>query len=147
MNLLVNKTLRQKYEVLDTYESGIKLSGWEVKSLRQKHGSLKEAYISVDAEVWLKNCFIPIYQPGHKDHEGLDPYQQRKLLLKNKEIEKIYAQQKQQGLTVVPVRIYEKENLIKIEIAVARGKKLYDKRKDMRDRTSKRDAERAAKNF
>ena len=147
MNLLVNKQVKRSYEVMDTYEAGIKLSGWEVKSLRLKHGSINEAYITVDNEVFLVGAHFPLFQAGHKDQETIDPYQARKLLLSRKQIENLKASQKQQGLTVVPLRIYEKGNLIKIEIAVARGKKLHDKRKSLKDRTSKREAERAMKDI
>lgn len=145
MNLLVSKTVRRSYEILESFEAGIKLAGWETKTLRKKHGSIKEAYITVDNEVWLMNAHIPLYQPNQKQYEGIDPYQIRKLLLHTAQIEKIKESQKQKGLTIVPLRIYEKGNLIKIEIAVARGKKLHDKRSDLKNRTSKREAERAMK--
>ncbi|MFT7328388.1 MAG: SsrA-binding protein [Crocinitomicaceae bacterium] len=146
MNLLVNKTVRRGYEIIETLEAGIKLAGWEVKTLRKKHGSLKEAYVTVDHEVWLVNCYIPLFQPGQKIYEGADPYQKRKLLLSGKQIQNLKSFQKQQGLTVVPMRIYAKGQLLKIEIAVAKGKKLHDKRKTLKDQTSKREAERAIKN-
>ena len=147
MNLLVNKQVKRSYEITDTFEAGIKLSGWEVKTLRKKHGSLKEAYVTVGDEVWLVNCYLPLYQPGHTMYESIDPYQKRKLLLSRKQIENLKSSQKQQGLTIVPMRIYGKGNLIKIEIAVARGKKIHDKRKTLKDRTSKREVERAMKNL
>jgi SsrA-binding protein len=146
MNLLVNKQVKRSYEIMDTFEAGVKLQGWEVKSLRLKHGSIKEAYITVDNEVFLIGAHFPLFQAGHAHQESLDPYQKRKLLLSRKQIEDLKASQKRQGLTVVPMRIYEKGNLIKIEIAVARGKKLHDKRKTLKDRTSKREVERAIKN-
>lgn len=145
MNLLVNKTVRRSYEILESFEAGIKLAGWEVKTLRKKHGSIKEAYITVDEEVWLVGAHIPLYQPNQKQHEGLDPYQNRKLLLHHEQIEKIKDSQKQKGFTIVPLAIYEKGGLIKVEIAIARGKKLHDKRSDLKNRTSKREAERAMK--
>ena len=147
MNVLVNKTVRRSYEILDTLEAGIKLLGWEVKTLRKKHGSLKEAYITVDTEVWLVNCYIPLFQPGQKMHEGTDPYHKRKLLVSKKQIASLKSSLKQKGLTIVPMRIYAKGQLLKIEIAIAKGKKNYDKRKDLKDRTSKRDAERAIKDY
>lgn len=147
MNSLVNKTVRRSYEIIDTYEAGIKLAGWEVKTLRKKHGSLKEAYITIDEQVWLVNCYLPLFQPNQKMYEGTDPYQKRKLLLSRKQIDSLKSDLKQKGLTIVPLRIYEKGQLLKIEIAVAKGKKNYDKRKDLKDRTSKRDVERAIKNF
>lgn len=146
MNLLVNKTVRRSYEIMETLEAGIKLEGWEVKTLRKKHGSLKEAYVTVDSEVWLVNCYLPLFQPGQKIYEGTDPYQKRKLLLSRNQIEKLKAFQKQKGLTTVPMRIYGKGQLIKVEIAVAKGKQLHDKRKTLKDQSSKRDAERAIKN-
>lgn len=147
MNLLSNKRAKFNYEILESFEAGIKLTGSEVKTLRKKQGSLKEAYIKVDDEVFLVAAHIPPFQSGHKDMETYDPYQQRKLLLNKKQIEKIRASLKQKGLTVVPLSIYSKANLIKIEIAIARGKKQHDKRNTLKNRTSKRDAERAMKNI
>ncbi|MCI5050772.1 MAG: SsrA-binding protein SmpB [Candidatus Pacebacteria bacterium] len=147
MNLLVNKTVKRSYEILETFEAGIKLAGWEVKTLRLKHGSLKEAYVTIDDEVWLTSAFIPLYQPNQPLHESADPYQRRKLLLHTKQIQDLKESQKQKGLTVVPLRVYEKGQLIKIEIAIARGKKLHDKRKDLKDRSMKRDADRAMKHY
>ncbi|MCA9352738.1 SsrA-binding protein SmpB [Patescibacteria group bacterium] len=146
MNLLVNKQVNRNYEITHTYEAGIRLAGFEVKTLRNKHGSINESYVTVGDEVFLVGAHFPLYQPGHKEQEGIDPYQPRKLLLAKKEIEKLRSAQKEQGLTVVPLRIYEKGNLIKIEIAIARGKKLHDKRKALKDRTAKREAQRAMKN-
>lgn len=146
MNLLVNKKIRHSYEILDTFEAGLKLTGSEVKTLRQKHGSLKEAYVTVDEEVFLVGCHLPHFQPGHTKYEGIDTYRKRKLLLSKKQIKLLQSKGKQRGLTTVPMRIYTKGKLIKIEIALARGKKLHDKRSDMKNRTSKREAERAIKN-
>lgn len=147
MNLLVNKFAKRNYEILDTYEAGIKLSGWEVKTLRQKHGSIKESYVTIDNQVFLVNAHLPLFQANQKIYEGADPYQKRKLLLSRKQIEKLKSELKQKGLSVIPMRIYEKGNLIKIEIAVGRGKKQHDKRADLKNRTSKREAERAIKNY
>lgn len=143
MTLLSNKRARYDYTIIDSFEAGIKLSGSEVKSLRKGYGSLKESYISIDDEVFLKNAHIPPFQGGHKDQESYDPYQKRKLLLHSKEILKLKAALKEKGLTVIPLGIYSKNNLIKIEIAVARGKKQYDKRQALKERSAKRDAERA----
>lgn len=147
MNLLVNKTVRRSYEIIDSLEAGLKLTGWEVKTLRKKHGSLKEAYITIDTEVWLTNAYFPLFQPNQPQQESADPYQKRKLLLSKKQIDSLKSSLKQKGLTIVPMRIYEKGQLLKIEIAVAKGKKLHDKRRDLKDRTSKRDAERVMKNY
>ncbi len=147
MNLLVNKTARRSYEILETLEAGIKLSGWEVKTLRKKHGSLKEAYITTDSEIWLVNTYIPHFQPNQPTQENDDPYQKRKLLVSKKQFHDLKSALKQKGLTIIPLRIYEKGQLLKIEIGLAKGKKLYDKRKDLKDRAMKRDADRAMKNY
>lgn len=146
MNLLVHKKIHHSYEVLETFEAGLKLTGSEIKTLRQKHGSLKESYITVNEEVFLVGCHLPPFQPGHIMYEHIDTYQKRKLLLSKKQIKFLQAKGKQRGLSVVPIRIYTKGSLIKIEIALARGKKLHDKRADMKNKTSKREAERAIKN-
>jgi SsrA-binding protein len=131
---------------MDTFEAGIKLAGWEVKTLRKKHGSIKESYITINNEAFLINAHLPLFQPNQKIYEGVDPYQKRKLLLSRKQIEKLKTSLKQKGLAIIPLRIYEKGNLIKIEIAIGKGKKQHDKRSDLKDRTSKREAERAIKN-
>ena len=146
MNLLVNKFAKRNYEIIDTFEAGIKLAGWEVKTLRKKHGSIKEAYVTVNTEVFLINAHLPLFQPNQKLYERVDPYQKRKLLLSRKQIEKLKSSLKQKGLAIIPLRIYEKGQLIKIEIAVGKGKKQHDKRSDLKNRTSKREAERAIKN-
>jgi len=145
MNLLRNKKAKLNYELIESFEAGLKLSGSEVKSLRQTHGSLSEAYITVSNEVWLIGAHIPAFQPGHAMYESYDSYEKRKLLLHKKEISKLKASLKQKGLTIVPIRIYDKHGLIKIEIAIARGKQKHDKRNTLKNRTSKREAERAAK--
>lgn len=146
MIFLENKGIHHHYEILESFEAGIVLLGWEVKTLRKKHGSLKEAYVSIDNELWLTNAYIPLYQPEQPSHKNDDPYRKRKLLLSQKQIQDLKIALKQQGLTIVPIRMYNKGNLIKVEIAIARGKKLYDKRKDMKERTAKRDSERAMRN-
>ena len=147
MNLLVNKGVNRSYEIIETVEAGIKLAGWEVKTLRQKHGSIKEAYVTINDEVFLVGAHIPPYQGGHKDLENVDPYRPRKLLLSKDQIKQLTESAKQRGLTLVPVCIYEKGNLIKVEIALAKGKKKYDKRNDMKDRSAKREADRAMKDL
>lgn len=147
MNLLVNKNARRNYEILDIYEAGIQLQGHEVKTLRAKHGSLKEAYITNQGEILqLVKCHIPPYQPGHTRYENIDTYRPRKLLLHKKQIQKLSSELRQKGRSLIPLRIYLKGNLIKLELALARGKKQHDKRHDLKNRTSKRDAERAIKN-
>ena len=147
MNLLTNKKAKFDYEILESFEAGIKLSGSEVKSLRKQDGSLKEAYVTVNDEVWLVGAHIPLFQAGHAMYESYDSYQKRKLLLNKKEIEKIKTSLKQKGLTIVPIKMYDKGGLIKIEIAIARGKQKHDKRNALKDRASKRDVLRAIKNL
>jgi SsrA-binding protein len=147
MNLLVNKTASRNYEILDKFEAGLQLTGSEVKTLRLKHGSLKEAYVTIkNNELWLIKCHIPHYQPGHVYYENLDTYNSRKLLLHKKQITSLGEKLKQQGLSIIPLRIYLSHNLVKIEIALAKGKKNYDKRNDMKDKTAKREAQRTIKN-
>jgi SsrA-binding protein len=146
MNLLVNKTAHHHYEVHDTYEAGIKLTGSEVKSLRSKNGSLKEAYVKfLNNEVFLANAYIPPFQGKHARYENYDPSQMRKLLLSKKEIQTIKASLKQKGLTVIPLRIFARKRFIKIEIAVAKGKKEYNKREDLKKKAVKRDIEQKLK--
>ena len=145
MNLLVNKKASFNYDIFEKFEAGIQLVGSEVKSLRKKHGSIKESYVTVDTEVFLKNVHIPLYQAGHTMYKGFDPYQNRKLLLSKKEIKKIKEALKQKGYTIIPLKIYTKGSYIKIEIALARGKKKFDKRNSMKKQTAKREVERAMK--
>ena len=150
MQLVQNKKATHNYDILKKYEAGIQLQGWEVKSLRQKHGSLKEAYLKAKnqkgkTELFLHNAHIPLYQPQQGREE--DPYRDRKILLHRKEIQTLEEALKQKGLTLIPLRIYLKGNLMKLEIALARGKKLHDKRADMKKRTAQREAERVMKRF
>ncbi len=147
MDLLVNKTAHHNYEILETFEAGIRLSGYEVKTLKAKHGSLKESYVThKDGFLRLVKCHIPLYQSGHALYENFDVYRQRDLLLHKKQIQKLSEELKQKGKSLIPLRIYLKGNLIKLEIALARGKKKYDKRNDLKDRTTKREVERIIKN-
>lgn len=146
MNLLVNKNAHRSYEIIDTFEAGMKLTGNEVKSLRSKHGSLKEAYVTFKkGHLVLTSAHIPPFQAQQASMEHYDPYHERILLVRKQEREKLRGSLKEKGHTLVPLRIYAKKRYIKIEIGIGRGKKKYDKRQDLRDRTSKRDAERAIK--
>ena len=148
MNLLVNKTAKLRYHLLENYEAGLKLSGSEAKSLREKNGSLKESYVKIiNDELFLSNAYIPPFQGKHARYENYDPYQMRKLLLNKKEITKIKSSLKQKGLTVVPLRIFAKKRFIKIEIAIAKGKQQHDKREDLKKKAVKRDIQREVKNY
>tara|TARA_Y100001935_G_scaffold249244_1_gene247523 strand:+ start:444 stop:884 length:441 start_codon:yes stop_codon:yes gene_type:complete len=143
--LLSNKKARLNYEILETFSAGMKLLGFEVKSLKEKKGSLEGAHITVRGdEAFVLNMFIPPYQAANtpKDY---DPYRNRKLLLTKKEIATLQGHEAQKGLTIVPISVYNKGRNLKIDIAVARGKKKYDKREDLKKRTAKRDIERSLK--
>jgi SsrA-binding protein len=122
-----NKRAFHEYEIFDTLECGIVLTGTEVKSLREHAASIEEAYAKIDGrELWLIGSDIPEYSMGNKlNHK---PKRPRKLLVHRREIEKFAGKASQQGFTLVPLRVYFKQGRAKVEIAVARGKKLYDKR-------------------
>lgn len=132
-----NRKARHEWTVLDTYESGIVLTGTEVKSLRQGRASLAESFASVDdGEVWLRNAHIPEYREGTWTNHT--PRRSRKLLLHRGEIERLLGKTKESGLSLVPLSMYFSDGKAKVELALARGKKIHDKRRDM----AKRDAER-----
>jgi SsrA-binding protein len=128
-----NRKARHDYELLDTFEAGIALTGSEIKSIRAGHVNLREAYVLPrDGELWLLNAHIASYdQAGRFGHDPLRP---RKLLLHRKEINRIAARVQEKGLTIVPTMMYLTRGLAKLEIALARGKKQYDKRETMRKR-------------
>ena len=139
-----NRRARHQYEVLDTYEAGLVLKGTEVKSLRGGKASMAEAYVRLrSGEAWLENCHIPPYDhAGHENHEPLSP---RKLLLGKRELRKLSAAVQQKGLTIVPLQLYFRGAWVKVEIAVARGKKLHDKRESLKKHQAKREIDRARK--
>jgi SsrA-binding protein len=137
-----NKKARHDYHILDTYEAGLVLTGTEVKSLRQGEGSIAESYATVDGEeVWLINSHIPEYSHGNRlNHQ---PRRARKLLLKNREIAKLQGAVARQGLTLVPLSIYfNGRGRAKVELALARGKKVHDKRETVKERDWKREQQR-----
>lgn len=139
-----NKKAYHDYFIEDTFEAGISLAGTEVKSLRMGKCSVKEAFIKVvNGEVYVINMHISPYEKGNIFNK--DPLRVRKLLLHKKEINKIMGQMAQKGYTVVPLKVYFKGSLIKIEIGLARGKKLYDKRQDIAKKDQKRAAEKEFK--
>ena len=139
-----NRKARFSYEVVDTYEAGLALTGTEVKSLRGGHANIAESYASVEGgEIWLINSYLPEYlQANRFNHE---PRRRRKLLLKKKEMAKLAQAVERQGMTMVPLKIYFKGRRAKVELGVARGKKSYDKREDIAKRDAQRDIERAMK--
>ncbi|MDL2289202.1 SsrA-binding protein SmpB [Clostridia bacterium OttesenSCG-928-F22] len=141
-----NKAARHEYYIEDTVEAGLVLSGTEVKSIRQGKANLKESYIfHKDGEMFVRGMHISPYEQGNINN--LDPVRVRKLLLNKREIRKLHALTQQAGLTLIPLRLYLKQGLVKMELAVARGKKLHDKRDSDAQRTAKRDMERSMKDF
>jgi SsrA-binding protein len=141
--VISNRKARHDFEILETWEAGIVLQGSEVKSLREGKGQLADAYARVDAgEVWLLSMHIPPY-PFARDQP--DPTRRRKLLLHHDEIDDITRETAEKGLTLVPLRVYFKEGRAKLELALGRGKKRWDKRDTLAARDAARDVERAMK--
>lgn len=141
-DVATNRQARFRYELLETWETGIALQGSEVKSLRDGKANLKDAYALVrDGEVWLHNAHIAPYGPAAR--EGHDPGRPRKLLMHKREIERLIGKTQERGLTLVPTRIYFSGPRAKVELALARGKELRDKRETIREREQKREMERA----
>lgn len=140
-----NRKALHEYEVLETFEAGIELTGCEVRSLRDNHCQLTDCFALVrGGEVWFHNVHIPPYANGNIANP--DPDRKRKLLLHKRQIRQLQERVREKGLALVPLRMYFKENaLVKVELAVARGKKLYDKRASMAERDSRREVERALK--
>lgn len=136
-----NKKAYHDYFILEKYEAGLVLHGTEVKSLRMGKCSIKEAFIRVeDGEMYIYGMHISPYEKGNIFNK--DPLRVRKLLLHRYEINKIEGKLKEKGLTLVPLKVYFKDSLVKVEIGVARGKKLYDKRQDIAKKDQRREAER-----
>ena len=139
-----NKKAYHDYFILDTYEAGISLAGTEVKSLRMGKCSIKEAFIRIeDGEVFIYGMNISPYEKGNLFNK--DPLRVRKLLLHRSEIQKILGKTKEKGMAVVPLKVYFHGGLVKVEIGLAKGKKLYDKRDDIAKKDQKREAEREFK--
>jgi SsrA-binding protein len=137
-----NRKARHDYSILDTYEAGVMLTGTEVKSLRLGRASLVDAFATIDGgEVFLRNVHIPEYEQGSwTNHE---PRRTRKLLLHRAEIERLIGKTKESGLTLVPLALYFSEGKVKVELALARGKRSYDKRQDLARRDADREVRRA----
>lgn len=133
-----NRKARHEYTILDTYEAGIVLTGTEVKSLRQGNANLSDGYAIVKGgEVWLLGMHISPYQQG--SYSNVDPVRNRKLLLHKKEIRKLISRLGEKGLTLVPLKVYFTHNVVKVLLGIGRGKKEYDKRRDI----AKREVERS----
>jgi SsrA-binding protein len=140
-DVATNRQAAFRYNLLERYEAGIVLQGSEVKSLRNGSAQLKDAYAEVrDGELWLRNMYIAPYEPARENH---DPERPRKLLLHRREIERLIGKTAERGLTLVPTRIYFSGPRAKVELALARGKEMHDKRRSIKDREQKREIERA----
>lgn len=139
-----NKKARHDYFVEETYEAGIELCGTEVKSLRAGRVNLKDSWCSiVDGEIFVNGMHISPYEQGIIFNR--DPMRVRKLLMHKKEILKLYGTVKQTGYSLIPISLYFKDSKVKLQVGLCKGKKLYDKRADMAERSAKRDMERAIK--
>ena len=142
--IAVNKKARFDYEILENFEAGIELTGPEVKSIRDGHISLKEAFATVkDNQVWLNNAHVSPYKPAAS--MNAEPTRPRRLLLKRSEIDELVGKVQAGGNTIVPIKMYLSHGLIKLEIGLARGKKLYQKKQSLKEHDIKLDAEREIK--
>jgi SsrA-binding protein len=140
-DIATNRQASFRYNLLDKFEAGIVLQGSEVKSLREGGVQLKDAYAEVRAgEVWLRNMHIAPYKPARENHE---PDRPRKLLLHRREIDQLTGASSEKGLTIVPTRIYWSGPRAKVELALAKGKDLYDKRRSIKERDERREMQRA----
>ena len=138
--LASNRKARHEYFIEESYEAGIVLKGTEVKSIRQGKVNIKESYASIeDGEVFINNLHISPYEQGNI--HNVDPIRKRKLLLHKSQIRKLASETNKKGFTLVPLTLYIKDGKVKVQIAIARGKKLYDKRETI----AKKDAERRMK--
>ncbi|MCL5012259.1 MAG: SsrA-binding protein SmpB [Patescibacteria group bacterium] len=145
MDRIENKKARAEYELLDTYQAGLVLSGGEVKAVRAGKASLVGSYIKIYGnEAWLVNAHIAPYQEKNTQ-TNYDPLHARKLLLQKKEINELIGKTKEKGFSIIPLQIFDKRGIIKIDIAFARGKKQHDKRETIKKRETKRELDRSLK--
>lgn len=146
MARVVNKKISLNYEILEKLEAGIELLGFEVKSLRAGHGVLVGSHVSVrGGEAYLIGATIPAFQPKNTPLD-YDEARSRRLLLTKKEIEKLLDLEKQKGLTIVPISVYNKGRKLKVELAVVKGKKKHDKRQTLKKKDDEREVQRSLKN-
>jgi len=146
-DLITNRKARHDYHILETFEAGIALAGTEVKSLREGKGNLKDSFARVEnGELYLYNMHISPYEKGNIYNK--DPLRTRKLLMHKRQINRLFGQVKEKGLTLIPLKLYLNERgLVKVELALAKGKALYDKREDVKQRDASRQIEKAFKEF
>ncbi|MBR2283446.1 MAG: SsrA-binding protein SmpB [Ruminococcus sp.] len=139
-----NRQVRHEYFVLETYEAGIELVGTEVKSIRNGSVNLKDSWCSIDrGELFVKGMHISPYEKGNIFNR--DPVRPRRLLMHRREINKLYGTLRQEGLTLIPTKLYFKDSRVKVELGLCKGKKLYDKRADAAKRDAKREIDRGMK--
>ncbi|NIP57301.1 MAG: SsrA-binding protein SmpB [Gemmatimonadetes bacterium] len=137
-----NRKARHEYEILETFEAGLVLKGPEVKSIREGKVAFRDSFARIeDGEAWLYNLHIGPYE--HADRENLDPTRTRKLLLTKHEIRGLVGQTREKGLTLIPLDVHFRRGYAKVTLALARGRKLHDKREKLRRETMEREAERA----
>ncbi len=140
-----NRRARFQYEILETFEAGIELQGTEVKSIRCGRANLQDSFVLIrGGEAWLMNMHVSPYETASRTFNH-DPTRRRKLLLHRKEINRLTGLVEQKGLTIVPLKLVLRRGWVKAQVAVARGKKLYDKREALKERQQKRDAQRELK--
>ncbi len=139
-----NKKAHHEYFVMESFETGIELFGTEVKSIRQGKVNLKDAWCTIEnGEIFVKGMHISPYEQGNIFNR--DPMRVRKLLMHRREIMRLFGQVKQDGYSLIPISLYFKGSRVKLQLGLCKGKKLYDKRADMAEKTAKRDMERAMK--
>ena len=137
-NIAINRRARRDYEILETFEAGMELKGFEVKAIKTGHINLAGSFVVIKKnEAWLLNADIPPYQPANTP-EDYDSKRTRKLLLSAAEIKSLMGRTKEKNLTIVPLRVYNKGRLLKMEIGLGRGKRLTDKREDIKKREGSR---------
>jgi SsrA-binding protein len=142
--IATNRKAFHNFSILETYEAGLVLRGTEVKSLREAQVNFKDCYAAIDdGEAWLIGCHISPYHHGSDANH--DPDRKRKLLLHKREISRLLGKVAERGLTLIPLRLYFKEGRAKVELGLARGKKLHDKRASIRERESRREMEKESR--
>jgi len=145
-NIVVNRKAHHEYDIVDRIEAGIALAGSEVKSMRAGRANLTDAYARlVKGEMWLTGMHVSPYKEATDQNH--DPLRERKLLLHRNEIKKLARRAEEKGFTLIPLRLYFKNNKVKVELGIARGKRQYDKKQAIAQRDAKRDMEREQKKF
>jgi len=140
--IAVNRRARHDYDIQETYDAGLVLTGTEIKSVRARRVDLRDAYAQVErGEAWLHNMHISPYEPGSRENK--DPRRTRKVLLHRREINRLMGRAVERGLTIVPLRLYLERGYAKIELGLGRGRRQYDKRKAIAEREARREQERA----